>query len=51
MPSWLWILIVVILILWIAGLIALPLGGLVNLLLLVVLILVIIWLLQRIRRT
>ncbi len=50
MPTWLWILIAVLLILWLVGLIALPLGGLINILLAVALILLIIWLVQRIRR-
>jgi hypothetical protein len=48
--SLLWIIVIVILILWLLGLFAFPLGGLINLLLVVVLILAIIWLVQRIRR-
>ena len=50
MPTWLWVLIVVLLVLWLVGGIALPLGGLVNILLVVALILLIIWLAQRIKR-
>jgi hypothetical protein len=50
MPNWLWIVILFLLILWVVGGIALPLGGLVNILLVVALILLIIWLAQRIKR-
>jgi hypothetical protein len=51
MPTWLWIIIGVLLILWVVGGVALPLGGLVNILLVVALILLIIWLVQRIKHS
>jgi Flp pilus assembly protein TadB len=49
MPNWLLIIIVVLLVLWVLGLIGHFLGGLINILLVVALILAIIWLVQRIR--
>lgn len=45
--SAIWIIVIVIVLLWLLGLFAFPLGGLINLLWIVVVILVIIWLLQR----
>ena len=48
--SALWIIVIVIVLLWLLGLFAFPLGGLINLLWIVVIILVIVWLLQRGRR-
>lgn len=49
MPSWFWVVVIVLLILWLLGLITSFLGGLVHILLVVALILVIIWLVQRVR--
>ncbi len=50
MPTWLWILVAVLLILWLVGLINFPLGGLINILLVIALILLIIWLVQRLQK-
>ncbi len=49
MPNWFWILIVVILVLWLLGTVTHALGGLINILLVVVVILAIVWLVQRVR--
>ena len=49
MPNWLWVVIIILLILWVFGLVGHFLGGLINILLVVALILAIIWLVQRVR--
>jgi hypothetical protein len=49
MPNWLWIIVIILLILWLLGLVTHFLGGLINILIVVALILAIIWLVQRVR--
>ncbi len=50
MPKWVWIVIVILLVLWVAGLISRVLGGLINILLVVALILAIVYFWQRIKK-
>jgi hypothetical protein len=49
MPNWVWVVVIILLVLWVLGLVGHVLGGLINILLAVALILAIIWLVQRIR--
>ena len=49
MPSWFWIIVIILLILWLLGLFTHFLGGLIHILLVIALILAIIWLVQRVR--
>ena len=49
MPNWVWIIIIVLLVLWMLGLVTHIMGGLINILLVIALIFLIIWLVQRIR--
>ena len=49
MPNWVWVVIIILLVLWVLGLVGHFLGGLINILLAVALILAIIWLVQRVR--
>jgi hypothetical protein len=49
MPSWLWIIVIILLIFWLLGLVTHFLGGLIYILLVIALILAIIWLVQRVR--
>ena len=49
MPNWLWAIIIILLILWLLGLVTHILGGLINILLVVALVLAIIWLVKRVK--
>ena len=49
MPNWVWIIIIVLLVLWLLGLVSNFLGGLIHILLVIALIFLIIWLVQRVR--
>ncbi len=49
MPKWVWTVIIVLLVLWLLGLVTSFLGGLIHILLVIALILLIIWLVQRVR--
>ncbi len=49
MPNWVWTIIIVLLVLWLLGLVTSFMGGLIHILLVVALILLIIWLVQRVR--
>ncbi|MDD5189978.1 MAG: lmo0937 family membrane protein [Dehalococcoidales bacterium] len=49
MPNWLWVVILILLVLWVLGLAGHILGGLINILLIVALILAIIWLVKRVK--
>ena len=49
MPNWFWVIVIILLILWLLGLLTHFLGGLINILLVIALILAIIWLVQRVR--
>ncbi len=48
MPNWVWTIIIVLLVLWVLGLVTSFMGGLIHILLVVALILLIIWLVQRV---
>jgi hypothetical protein len=49
MPNWVWIIIIVLLVLWLLGMVTHVLGGLIYILLVIAIIMLIIWLAQRIR--
>lgn len=49
MPNWVWVVIIILLVLWAVGLAGHVLGGLINILLVVALIMAIIWLVQRVK--
>jgi hypothetical protein len=49
MPNWVWVIIIVLVIFWLLGLLTHFLGGLIYILLVIALILLIVWLVQRVR--
>lgn len=49
MPNWFWWIIIVLIVLWLLGLVTHVMGGLINILIVVALVLAIVWLVQRVR--
>jgi hypothetical protein len=49
MPNWVWVIIIILIIFWLLGLFTHFLGGLIHILLVIAIILLIVWLVQRVR--